>query len=263
MNVEEFKRSFSMPLGGPMYAEPPYVYRGAQDMFVKYEADADTVCRLLPPHLEPADDPVICTAWTRWVPFSGFGPFNEAYIMVDVTFRGTRYMYQPVIMVDNEIPLGAGREIWGYAKKLAVFERSWGGDGSPYGEQLLFTVERPRGLRLMTASMICDRSATPDELGEGAPVLSCRVIPSAETAERPSVAELVRLDVDAHLRKSADGSPELYAGRADLKLEGSAADPWHLLAPKRVLGGFYAVFDFDLHFGTVIHDYLRDPEVWG
>ena len=83
------------------------------------------------------------------------------------------------------------------------------------------------------------------------------------TAERPSVAELVRLDVDAHLRKSADGSPELYAGRADLKLEGSAADPWHLLAPKRILGGFYAVLDFDLNFGKVIHDYLRDPEVWG
>ena len=102
----------------------------------------------------------------------------------------------------------------------------------PYMEQLLLTVERPRGQRLMTASMVCDRKASPDELAES-PVLSYRHIPSAETAERPSVSELVRLDVTGALRKSADGSPELYAGRAALTLASTAADSWHQLAPVR------------------------------
>ena len=262
MDIESFKRNFSMPLGGPMYAAPPYPFRGVQDLMIRYEADSDAVSELLPPHLEPADDPVICTSWSRWVPFSAFGPYHEAFVMVDTMLHGTRYMYQPSILVDNDIPLGAGREIWGYAKKIAVIEHNWGGDDMPYMEQLLFTVERPRGQRLMTASMVCDRKATPDELAQS-PVLSYRHIPSAETAERPSVSELVRLDVEGALRKSGDGSPELYAGRAALTLASTAADSWHQLAPVRILGGFFAVVDFDLNFGRVVHDYFTDPAVWG
>ena len=81
--------------------------------------------------------------------------------MVDVMLGDTRYMYQPSILVDNDIPLGAGREIWGYAKKIAVIEHNWGGDVMPYGEQLLLTVERPRGQRLMTASMVHDYLTDP------------------------------------------------------------------------------------------------------
>ena len=262
MDIATFKRHFSMPLGGPMYEAPPYPFRGVQDLMIRYEADSAAVMELLPPHLEPADDPVICTSWARWVPFSAFGPYHEAFVMVDVTLHGTRYMYQPSILVDNDIPLGAGREIWGYAKKIAVIEHNWGGDVMPYMEQLLLTVERPRGQRLMTASMVCDRKASPDELAES-PVLSYRHIPSAETAERPSVSELVRLDVTGVLRKSGDGSPELYAGRAALMLASTAADSWHQLAPVRILGGFFAVVDFDLNFGRVVHDYLKDPAVWG
>ncbi len=262
MDIATFKRHFSMPLGGPMYEAPPYPFRGVQDLMIRYEADSAAVMELLPPHLEPADDPVICTSWARWVPFSAFGPYHEAFVMVDVMLHGTRYMYQPSILVDNDIPLGAGREIWGYAKKIAVIEHNWGGDDMPYMEQLLLTVERPRGQRLMTASMVCDRKASPDELAES-PVLSYRHIPSAETAERPSVSELVRLDVTGALHKSADGSPELYAGRAALTLASTAADSWHQLAPVRILGGFFAVVDFDLNFGRVVHDYLKDPAVWG
>lgn len=261
MTPEDFKRNFSMPLGGGMYAEPPYAYRGVEDMVVRYEADADAVARLLPPHVEPADDPALCMAWARWVPFSSFGPYHEAYVMVRARSGGERYLYQPVILVDNEIPLGAGREIWGYAKKMAHFERS--GAGAPFGEQRLFTVERPRGRRLMTASMICDRPAEAQEMGEDLPVLSCRLIPDAQGSGKPSVAELVRLDVAADLHRSAGGSPLLFAGRAHLELAGSAGDPWHLLAPERVLGGFFMILDFDLHHGKVVHDYLRDPAVWG
>ena len=75
---------------------------------IRYEADGAAVSELLPPHLEPADDPAICTSWARWVPFSAFGPYHEAFVMVDVMLHGTRYMYQPSILVDNDIPLGRG-----------------------------------------------------------------------------------------------------------------------------------------------------------
>ena len=129
-------------------------------------------------------------------------------------------------------------------------------------EQMLFTVERPRGQRIMTMSIACERLADPAEL-ENLPVLSTRVIPNAEEGRPPSIAELVRLDVAASLHRSADGTPELYTGRASLTMDArSPVDPWHLLAPTRIVQGWYGVFDFDLVHGTVVHDYLQDSELW-
>lgn len=124
--------------------------------------------------------------------------------MIRASFAGTTYLYQPFILVDNEIPLTAGREIWGYAKKLAVFERNWGGSDVLYGEQMTFTVQHPVGVPLMTATMVADRLADPAEL-EDCPVLSTRIIPNSERNKRPSVAELVRLDVPATLHKPRTG----------------------------------------------------------
>ena len=117
----------------------------------------------------------------------------------------------------------------GYAKKLAVMERhsGGGGDGVAFGEQLFFTVERPRGQRIMTMSITCERTFDPAEL-EDLPVMSTRLIPNAEPDSPPSVAQLVRLDVEAPMHKSADGTPMLFTGRASVSMDArSEVDPWH------------------------------------
>ena len=263
MGPEDFRSSFSQPIGpGGAYAPPPYTYRGVEDIFIAYEADPAGVDALLPPGLEPADEVPVCIAWGRWVPFSSFGPYHEAYVMIRATFDGQTYLYQPFIFTDNEIPLVAGREIWGFAKKLAVMGRTSGGAGTPFGEQMLFTVERPRGQRIMTMAIACDALADPAEL-EDVPVLSTRVIPNAEAGKPPSIAQLVRLDVTAPLHASADGTPKLWTGRASVTMDArSPVDPWHLLAPVRMLQGWFGIYDFDLYHGSVIHDYLEDAELW-
>jgi acetoacetate decarboxylase len=182
--------------------------------------------------------------------------------MIRASLDGETYLYQPFIFTDNEVPLAAGREIWGYAKKLAVMRRHWGGAGSPYGEQMLFTVQRPLGLPIMTVSMTCDRLADPASLDDY-PVLSTRLIPNCEVGKPPSVAELVRLDVAAKLHMAADGTPKLWEGRASLAMPTvSAVDPWHLLAPRRVITAYFGIYDFDLVHGRVVHDYLADHDLW-
>jgi acetoacetate decarboxylase len=263
MDFSSFAASFSLPIGPcGAYGRPPYTYRGVEDIFIAYEADSGGVAGLLPPHVRPADDPPVCIAWGRWVPFSSFGPYHEAYVMIRASLDGQTYLYQPFIFTDNEIPLVAGREIWGYAKKLAVMARTSGGSGTPLGEQMLFTVERPRGQRIMTMAIVCEQPFDPAEL-EDLPVLSTRLIPNSERDRRPSVAELVRLDVTAPLHRSADGTPMLWTGRASVTMDArSPVDPWYLLAPARMLDGWFGVFDFDLFHGKVVHDYLADAEVW-
>jgi acetoacetate decarboxylase len=264
MDAATFRDSFSQPIGpAGTYMQPPYLYRGMQDIFIAYEAEREGVEALLPPGLEPADEQPVCIAWGRWIPFSSFGPYHEAYVMIRADFEGQTYLYQPFIFTDNEIPLVAGRELWGFAKKLAVMERTSGGGSDPFGEQLLFTVERPRGQRIMTMSIACERKADPSELDD-LPVLSMRLIPNAEAGQPPSIAELVRLDVEGALHSSADGSPQLFGGRASLTMDArSPVDPWHLLAPTRIVQGWYGVFDMDLYQGKVVHDYLQDAAVWG
>jgi acetoacetate decarboxylase len=258
-----FIDSFSQPIGpGSAYAPPPYLYRGVEDIFIAYEADRARVESLLPPGLEAADEVPVCIAWGRWIPLSTFGPYHEAYVMVRVRLDGETYLYQPFIFTDNEIPLVAGREIWGFAKKLATMKRSSGGAGQPFGEQMLFTTERPAGQRIMTMSIVCDALADPGEL-EDLPVLSMRLIPNSEQGKPPSVCELVRLDVGASIHRSADGSPMLFTGRASISMDSvSPVDPWHLLAPTKVLQGYFGVYDFDLTHGVVVKDYLQDSELW-
>jgi acetoacetate decarboxylase len=245
-----------------MYPQPPYFYRGVEDVFVRFTAGAGGADALLPPGVKAADDPPICFAWARWVPFSSFGPYHEAYAMIRATFEDQIYLYQPFIFTDNEIPLGAGREIWGYAKKLAAMERSWTIGAGTLGEQMLFTVDRPRGNRIMAITMACDRLADLSGL-EDLPVLSTKLIPSAEKGAPPAVAQLVRLDVTAHVHRSADGSAKLWEGRAGIAMDSrSDVDPWYLLAPQRIEGAWYGIFDFDLHHGRIVHDYLLDRELW-
>jgi len=262
MKHDDLRESFSLPIGpGGAYGPPPYLYRGVEDIFISYEADPEGVAALLPPGLEPAEEVPVCIAWGRWIPFSSFGPYHEAYVMIRARLDGDVYLYQPFIFTDNEIPLVAGREIWGYAKKLAVMERHSGGSGSPFGEQMLFTVERPRGQRIMTMSIVCEQAFDPAEM-QDTPVLSTRVIPNAEPGP-PSVAQLVRLDVEAPVHRSAGGVPMLFTGRASVTMDAtSAVDPWHLLAPRKILQGWFGVFDFDLGYGKVVKDYLAEGEVY-
>lgn len=265
MNLQELARTFSQPIGpGQAYPPPPYLYRGVEDIFVAYPADTANVAALLPPGVEAADETPVCIAWARWVPFSTFGAYHEAYVMVRARFEGETYLYQPFIFTDNEIPLVAGREIWGYAKKLAVMSRSQGGpaDGGAFGEQFVFTVERPVGKRIMTVTMACDVQEDPARLDD-LPVLSTRFIPHAEAGRAPSVAELVRLDVEAHIHASAGGAPKLWRGRGSVTMDSpSAVDPWHLLAPTGPCTAWFGVFDFDLNHGRVVHDYLADDLDW-
>ena len=249
-----------MPLGASLYPAPPHHFRGACQAWASYEADPANVRCLLPPGVEPDSDPPVVQTWVCWYPWTSFGPYHEAYVMIRVVVDRTRYWYQPLIFTDNEAPLAAGREIWGFAKKLAVMRWDWGGAGlgGVRGEQLLFTAERPAGKRILTFTLTVDRLAQPGE-SESLPVLSFRYLPPSETGRRPAAAELIRLDVEGALHESPGLGSDSWAGRASVAMDSpSEVDPWHLLAPMRMLGGFVHTVDFSLPLGVVVKDYIAE-----
>lgn len=248
-----------MPVAAPLYPAPPYEFRAARQTWVVYEADGAAIAPLLPPGVRPDSDPAVCAAWACHYPVSTFGPYLEAYVVVRVEVAGVRYWYQPVIVTDAEAPMAAGRELWGYGKKLAHLTWSGKEAGGPGTEQLVMTVERPRGLRLMTMSMQPERLLSGDELislpaAEMLPTLSHRVIPASEAGRPPLVDELVAVDVRPRSHRGADGRLELWRGRGAVEFSSaSAADPWHHFRPVRVLDAFTATTDFTLPLGRVVH----------
>jgi acetoacetate decarboxylase len=245
----------SQPFGGSLYPPPPHHFRGAKRAFATYEADTRNVSSLLPPGVQPDSDPAICQAWVCWYPWSVFGEFLEAYIFVRVTMGDERYWYQPLIFTNSEPPLTAGREIWGFPKKLATM--AW----NMSAEQLIFTVERPAGKRIMTFTLSIDRLADPSEL-EPLPVLSFRYLPASDRSRAPAAAELVTIKPPRALHETAGLGPDLWAGRASVTMDSpSQVDPWHLCAPTgRIIGAYTQTSDFSLPLGTVVKDYVAEGE---
>jgi acetoacetate decarboxylase len=258
--MDVLKSGFDLPVSGPLYPDPPYYYRGARIVLGVYEARADRIARHLPPGVTPLEDPPVCIAWVCHYPFTTFGTYNEAIFLVRVAFEGDGYSYCPFIYVDAEAPMAAGREVWGWPKKFAELRFDFGGAGMGYREQFMYTVERPAGKRLVTVNMSPERPAKPEELG-GLPMLTLRKIPNSEPGKLPSVCELVRTDVAMTVHRSADGSPDLWAGRASVTMDSpSEMDPLHDLAPTRMIGGFYGTFDWTLPLGKSVKDYLADAD---
>lgn len=239
-----------MPIAAPLYPPPPYEFRAARQTWVVYEADPAGIAPMLPEGVRIDGDPAVCAAWACHYPASSFGPYLEAYVVVRVEVGGERFWYQPVIVTDAEAPMAAGREVWGYGKKLAHITWSGRDAGGPGTEQLVMTVERPAGVRLMTLSMLPEQLLTGPELSalataEPLPTLSHRVLPGL-------VDELVAVDVRPRSHRGADGRLELWRGRGHVEVHGTAADPWHVFRPTRVLDAFSACTDFVLPVGRVV-----------
>ena len=230
------------------YSRPPWPFRGAEQISFVIDTDPQGWSALLPPtvELEPTPEGLArCEVRVCWYPWSAFGPFHETYVIVRCRHDGQTVWFLPLIMTDNDIPLSAGREAWGYAKKIAVMDWRW--DAQTAG-QVLFTMDRPAGHRLMTATFVPVRQADPAER-HGHPVMSWRHLPGGSG----TLSELVVLGGSKALRQDATGRPSLWAGTGSLALPGvSDIDPWHLARPVAVVGAYWQSSDFALAPGRVV-----------
>ena len=152
-------------------------------------------------------------------PFSTLGVYNEAIMLVRVSSEGEPYTFCPFIYVDNDAALACGRELWGFPKKFASMGYTRPAAGAPFCEQMVFTVERPAGKRLLTVTMNPDRPAAAAEVSF-LPALTLRRIPNSRLgASQPSICELIRTDYSAAPAISADGTPELWTGRCSVTMD--------------------------------------------
>jgi acetoacetate decarboxylase len=258
-HVDPFFEGFNQPITAPLYPDPPYYYRGAQVLLGMYEAaDTDAVRRHLPPGVTVAEDPAVCITWVCHYPFSTFGTYNELIQLVRVKYEDEVYLYCPLIYTDAEAPLAAGREVWGWPKKMADLKFINGGTGPGFREMMQFEMERPSRKRICTVTFNPERPATMEDVGN-TPHLTLRYMPGPEAGAKPSVCELIRTEPSTVPHITADGSPMIWWGRCTVTMDSpSVVDPMSDFAPGKMLPSIYGVFDWTLPQGRVVHDFLSE-----
>jgi acetoacetate decarboxylase len=233
---------FTNPVVSPLYGKPPLVWKDMYVQLVVYETDIENIRRVIPDPLEPRTNKVI-TWISKFELGTTQGAFSEMAIYVQVKYGNYEGDYEPFLYVNTPLPLTAGREIWGYQKKMAEI-------GIAFDQEATVGKVVRLDHQIMKTIVVPEYVASMDEVPwsrDG--VFSLKYIPSAEEGGTP-IRELVLTE-----GKFTAHEGKFFGGRGSVNYERSEIDPTYLLEPKKILGGFFGEGELYLPFGKVVCDY--------
>lgn len=237
------KQAFSMPLINPSYPKGPYRFVNREYMIVTYRTDMAALRSVVPEPLEIAE-PVVKFEFIRMPDSTGFGDYTESGQVIPVSLNGEKGGYVHAMYLNDDGPIAAGREIWGFPKKLAEPRLQ------TEKNALVGTLD-VGSLRIAEGSMgykhrALDLDTVKRDLG-GANFL-LKIIPHVDCT--PRICELVRYYMTDITVKGA------WEGPAGLQLFDHALAPVAKLPVLEVLSAVHIVADLTLGLGDVVHDYL-------
>ncbi len=124
---------YSSPIASPMYPRPPYHYDRAKLFLALFYAKEDSVRRTLPPPLIPSEMRLMGLMFGEQ-PCRETGRFMESAVLVQCMYPSAQTGQDEVGVFfshnycDNDVALAAGREIWGYPRKIARITMEWTDD---------------------------------------------------------------------------------------------------------------------------------------
>ncbi len=244
MNEDEVKRrAFAMPLTSPAFPPGPYRFVNREFLIISYRTDPEALAAVIPAPLEMTD-PIVKFEFIRMPDSTGFGDYTEAGQVIPVRFRGEVGGYVHAMFLDCEPPIAAGREIWGFPKKLASPELR-------VEKDTLRGILRYGSVPVALGTMgYKHRALSHDKILAAltAPNFLLKVIPHVDST--PRICELVRYFCEEVTIKGA------WEGPAALELFEHALAPVAALPVREVLSGVHILSDLTLGLGTVVHDYL-------
>ena len=240
IKVEDW--GYTNPIVSDLYGKPPLICTDVEAHIVVYETDPENIEKVIPEPFKARTNKVI--VWqSKFDLGTTQGGFCETAIYVQVEYNGYEGDYQPFLYVDNHLPLTAGREIWGFQKKMASMEfanemEAIRAQTNRLGHQIIKALVVPRAES--------DASEIPWSR-DG--VFSLKYIPAAEEGREP-LRELVlsKGRFDAHKGR-------FFSGPASVVYERSETDPTYLLEPVKILGGYYGKGDSYIGLGKIVYDY--------
>ena len=240
--------AFAMPAHSPSYPPGPYRFVDREFLIITYETDMEALRKQVPEPLE-IPEALVKFEFIKMPDSSGFGSYTEAGQVVPVIFKGQKGQYVLSMFLDDEAPIVAGREIWGFPKKLAY--PSLGVD--PVSKDTLVGRLKYGSVEVAVGTMgfkyaPVDGQAIKKSL-EDVPNYLLKIIPG------PDGSTVVRQLVQYNLRDvTVKGA---WTGPAALQLFHHALAPVASLPVKRIVSCVHFTSDLTLPYGKVVHDYLK------
>ncbi len=247
MRREEIIHLSSMPLAGPSYPKGPYRFVNREYMVISYETDPETIRAQLPEPLAPVDSPLVHYEWIRMPDSSGFGDYTESGVVISCRFQGEEMNFVAQMYLDDDPPITAGREIWGFPKKYA----------HPKLEIVKDTLTGTLGYAGQLVAMGTMAYKHESMAGNG----------------EHTTAILSKTQVNLKLIPGVDGKPGICQlvgyNLSDISVKGSWIGPGrlhlvpHVNAPvadlpvRRIVAAHHFIADLTLPYGRVLHDYLN------
>jgi acetoacetate decarboxylase len=249
MNANEVReRAFAMPLTQPAYPVGPYRFYDREFLIITYRTDAKKLRDIVPEPLEIYSD-VVKFEFIRMPNSTGFGDYTEAGQVIPVRFNGRKGNYTLNMFLNDHPPIAAGRELWGFPKKLA------GPSLRVETDALVGTLDYGP-VRVATGTMgykhrEADIYSTLGDLA--APNFLLKIIPHVDGTAR--ICELVEYHLEGVELKG------VWTGPGALSLNAHALAPVAELPVFEVVSTTHLVADLTLGLGEVVHDYLAEAAV--
>ncbi|MBV8193786.1 MAG: acetoacetate decarboxylase [Alphaproteobacteria bacterium] len=247
MRKEDVLKLPSMPLAGGSYPDGPYRFVDREYLVISYETDPEVIREQLPEPLEPLEQPLVSYEWIKMPDSSGFGSYTETGVVIPARLRGEEVTFVSQMYLDDDPPIAAGREIWGFPKKYAhpkleVVKDTLTGT-LEYAGQLVamgtmgYKHESMAGTGERTKAMLAKTQ------------INLKLIPGVDG--QPEICQLVAINLT---NINVKGS---WFGPSRLHLVPHVNAPVADLPVRRVVGAHHFVADLTLPYGRVVYDYKR------
>lgn len=250
MRREDVLRLPSMPAAGPSYPAGPYRFVNREFLVITYETDPDLIRAGLPEPLEPIDQPIVHYEWIKMPDSSGFGSYTESGLVIPARLHGEEVNFVSQMYLDDDPPIAAGREIWGFPKKYAHPKLEIVKD------TLTGTLEYAGQLVAMGTmgykheSMAGNGDLTRATLSKTQ--VNLKMIPGVDG--HLEVCQLVAINLVDIVPKGS------WMGPGRLHLVPHVNAPVADFPVRRCLGAHHYIADLTLPFGRVVHDYVKEAE---
>lgn len=245
MTEDEVRQNgFAMPMHNPAFPPGPYRFVDREFLIITYRTDPVLLQKMIPAPLKMTE-PIVKFEFINMPDSTGFGHYCESGQVIPVTLDGVAGGYVHSMYLNDHPPIAAGRELWGFPKKL----------GDPelrvHKDTLVGTLDYSE-TRVATGTMgfkhkTLDSKAVLESMQ--APSFLLKIIPHVDGT--PRICELVQYTLTDIFIKGA------WSGPGALDLNAHALAPVAALPVLEVLSATHILADLTLPYGTVAYDYLN------
>ena len=240
---------YSMPHQCGLFPPPPYLYPKMRAIVLLFQCRPGLKEKYLPPELEPIEygfDSIFISEY----PDSTIGPYNENLILLNCNYKDQQGSFVLNIYVDSDEALTAGREIWGYPKKLCDIKLS---PIEKIDEKNIVkgSLTRKGTTFLEVEAEILDNPPGMDPKGmvENMPLYNLKLIPDVADNSKYALRQLTQTDMIWENLIKKFGAKTHF-----IKTKYSKWDICHELLEdaNTLLGGFYVECDQTLPNGKIL-----------